>query len=311
MSHVFSFFFFFFFFFFCALSDLTEARIPQFRIKKKKTAKITLSKMGSSVSKRKEGPIHIPDPHRPSRYFLLRSPEVICSILVMAASYFLLLTGTRNDHLNGYNGLWQTFNRKSRARMQSREAELLPEPPTPISADMVLGVVCMLACSAFLSACARVLSQEQRRLEEEEEAKSQKAAENPETRAEALAKKAAALAERIKVWEENDQRRAAGRPLKRERIIEIDVMADEVLTNVIVVATVILTAFTGYFIQMQTPNPIRGCAAGGMLCVLVGGLMTCGSDRYLNGFRHYCNYVNMFCMVCLLVLFARATLLAN
>jgi hypothetical protein len=267
--------------------------------------------MGTSSSKQKTGPIYIPDPHRPSRYFVLRSPEVVLSILVTAVSFFLLLAGTHNDKFGGHNGLWNTFNRKSHARLQSREAELLPDPPTPVSADMMIVVVCLLSCNAFLSACARVLVKEQHRLEEEEEAQFLAAVENPETRAEALAKRANALAERIKVWEENDQRRASNRSLKRERIVQIDVMADEVMTNIIVVASVVLTAFTGYFIQMHAPNPIRGCGAGGMLCVLVGGLICCGTDRYLNGLHHYCNYVNLFCMACLLVLFARATVLAN
>lgn len=267
--------------------------------------------MGSSSSKRPTTPLMIPDPRRPSRYFVLRSPEVILTILAMLGSFYLLLTEAKADHFDGYNGLWHTFNRKSRARMQSREAQLQPEPPTPISADMVLVVVCIMACNAFLSACGRVLMKEQSRIEAEEEAQFLKEAENPETRTAALAKKANALAERIKVWEENDKRRAEGRPLKRERIVQLDVMADEVLTNIIVVASVVLAALTGYFIQMQAPNPIRGCGAGAMLLVLVGGLMVCGTDRYLSGLRHYCNYVYIFCMACLLVLFARATVLAQ
>ncbi|KPA75538.1 hypothetical protein ABB37_08428 [Leptomonas pyrrhocoris] len=267
--------------------------------------------MGGSSSKNKTGPLYVPDPHRPSHLFVLRSPEVLLATVAMAASFFLLLTGTHNDKLNGYNGLWETFNRKSRVRMQSREAEALPDPPTPISADMALVVVCTLACNAFLNACARVLVNEQLRLEKEEETAFLKATENPETRAEALAKKANALAERIKIWEENDQRRAAGRTLKRERIVQVDVMADDALTSIIVVASVILTGLTGWFIQMQPPNAIRGCGAGAMLAVLVGGMVVCGADRNLTGLRHYCNYVNLICVACFMVLFARATLLAN
>lgn len=268
--------------------------------------------MGASTSKaKKTGPIYVPDQHRPPLYFVLRSPEVVLAIAAMAGSFFLLLVATQNKKFNGYDGLWQTFNRKSRARLQSRDAELLPEAPTPISADMTIIVICMLAANAFLNACARVLLKEQARLEKAEEDAYLAAVENPETRAEALAKKATALAERIKVWEENDQRRAANRPLKRERIVQVDVMADDVLTNIIVVASIVLTAFTAYFVQLQEPNPVRGTGAGAILCVLVGGLVVSGSDRYLVGLRHYCNYVNLFCTACLMVLVTRATLLAN
>ncbi|KPI82970.1 hypothetical protein ABL78_8008 [Leptomonas seymouri] len=267
--------------------------------------------MGGTPSKRPSGPIYIPEPHRPSYLAVMRSPEVVMATLAMTVSFLLLLSGTRNDKLTGYSGLWQTFNRKSRVHMQGRETALVPVPPTPISADMALVVVCMMTCGAFLNACARVLIVEQCRLENEEEAKFLKATESPESRAAALAKKADALAERIKLWEENDQRRAAGRPLKRERIVQIDVMGDEVMTNIIVTVSVLLTLFTGCFIQMQTPNAIRGCGAASMLCVLLGGLVLSSADRRLAGLRHYCNYVNLFCIACLLVLFTRATLLAK
>lgn len=267
--------------------------------------------MGLSGSKRPTTPIIIPDPRRLTRFFVLRSPEVVLALASMVVSFYLLITATRDDHFGGGNGLWHTFNRKSRARMQSREAELLPDPPNALSADMVLVIICAMSCNAFLNACGRVMKKEQNRIEEAEEEKFRLAAEDPATRKDALAARANLLAERIKVWEENDKRRKENRPVKRERLMHVDVMADEMLTNIIVVASVTLAVLTGYFVQMQTPNPIRGLGAGAMLMVLMGGLMVCGSDRQLNGLYHYCNYVNLLCMACMLYLFARATVLAQ
>lgn len=256
-------------------------------------------------------PIFIPDARRPSIFIIFKSPEVILTLALMVASYFALMFLTGTTSLDGPKGLWRTFGRKSRARMQSREAELVADPPLAISFDMVMVIMCAMSANAFLAACGRVLNKEQRRVEAAAEEEWLATMQNPETRKEQLAKDAQALADRVKFWQDNDERRKAGQLVRRDRIKKLDVLADEVMTNIIVGASVGLSAGAAYFIAKQPPNQIRGLGVAVMLVVLVGGLVVCGLDRYLNGMQHYCNYVNIICMCGMFALLARISVLAQ
>ncbi|CAM41541.1 hypothetical protein LBRM_04_0640 [Leishmania braziliensis MHOM/BR/75/M2904] len=260
---------------------------------------------------RPTAPIHIPDPRRPSLSFVFKSPEVLCSSLLMAVSYYFLIVVTGSASIDGPEGLWQTFGRKSRTRLQSRASALLPDSPLVMSFDMVMAVLCIFTVNSLLAACSRVLATEQRRVEEEAQAAWRAAVTNPETRHEQLEKDAQKLAEKVKLWQENDERRKTGQTVRRERIKKLDVMADEVLTNIIIIISVALSLGVAYSIATQPPNQIRGLGMGGMLIVLIGGIVVCGLDRYLNSMRHYCNYVNLLCIASLLVLAARASVLAK
>ncbi|KAG5487493.1 hypothetical protein LSCM1_07448 [Leishmania martiniquensis] len=261
--------------------------------------------------KRPTAPVYIPDPRRPSALFAFASPEPLLSALLVAVSHYFLVVVAGSRSLSGPNGLWQAFGRQSRAHTQSREAALLTDPPLAISLDMLVVVLCIFSASSLLAACSRVLVKEQRRVEDEAEAAWLAAVSDPETRTEQLARDAEELSERVKFWQKNDQRRKAGQTALRERIRRPDVMADEVMTNIIVTLSVALSLEIAYFINMQPPNEIRGLGMAGMLLVLIGGLIVCALDRYLSCMRHYCNYVNLLCIIALLVLVARASVLAE
>lgn len=261
--------------------------------------------------KRPTTPLYIPDPRRPSIVFVLTSPEPVLSALLLGVSCYFLMIVTGSTPLDGPGGLWQAFGRKSRARMQSRESVLQPDPPLAISFDMLIVVLCVFASNSVLAACSRVLAGEQRRVEDAAEAEWLAAVSNPETRHERLAKDAQELAEKVKFWQENDERRKAGQTVRRERIKKLDVMADEVMTNIIVIVSVAVSLGAAYSILMQPPNQVRGLGMVGMLVVLMGGLIVCGLDRYISSMRHYCNYVNLLCIFSLLVLTARASVVAE
>ncbi|KAG5511654.1 hypothetical protein JKF63_07251 [Porcisia hertigi] len=262
-------------------------------------------------SERPVTPIHIPDPRRASILNILQSPEVALSMLLIAASYYFLAGTTGSTPLQGPEGLWRAFGRKSRARMQSREAALLPDPPLVISFDMLTVVLCTFATNSLLAASSRALAKEQRRVDDEADAEWLAAVSNPKTRKDRLAKDAQELAERIRFWEANDERRKAGQTPLRDRIKKPDVMADEVMTNIIVAVLVTISLGVALSIFTQQPNVIHGVGVMAMLAVLFGGLIVCGVDRYLTSMRAYCNYVNLLCLIAMLVLLARASVLAN
>ncbi|GET85665.1 hypothetical protein LtaPh_0405800 [Leishmania tarentolae] len=256
-------------------------------------------------------PIYIPDPRRPSIWVVLTSPEPALSMLLMLLSCYFLLEVTGSASLYGPGSLWQRFGRKNRAGMQRREYELLPDPPLAISFDMLIVVLCVFASNSFLAACSRVLAKEQRRVEDEAEAEWRAAVSDPETRHARLAKDSQERAEKLKLWQENDERRKAGQPPRRERITKVDVMADEVMTNIIVIVSVAVSLGAAYCIFMRPPNQVRGVGIVGILVVLMGGLIVCGLDRYISGMRHYCNYINLLCILALLMMAARASVLAD
>ncbi|KAG5512199.1 hypothetical protein GH5_07682 [Leishmania sp. Ghana 2012 LV757] len=261
--------------------------------------------------KRPTAPIYVPDPRRPSIFFVLTSLEPLLSALLMVVSHYFLVVVAGSTPLSGPGGLWQTFGRQSRARMQSHEATPLRDPPLAISLDLLVVVLCIFSSNALLDACSRVLLKEQRRVEDEAEAGWLAAVSNPATRKERLSKDAQELAERVKLWQENDERRTAGQTALRERIKKLDVMADEVMTNIIVLISVALSLEVAHSIYMQPPNQVRGLGMACMLTVLIGGLIICAVDSHLSCMHHYCSYVNVLCITSLLVLVARASVLAN
>ncbi|KAK7202068.1 hypothetical protein NESM_000275500 [Novymonas esmeraldas] len=267
--------------------------------------------MGWFTKARPTTPIYIPDARRPSYSYIAKSPDVLLSSLLMGACYYVLMYITGDTTFEGPQGLWRTFGRKSRARMQSRDAELLPEPPLALSLDMIAVVLCAVATNCFLSACSRVLMKEQRRIENAAEAERLEAMTLPETRKERLATEAAELAERVKFWAANDERRKAGQAPRRERIKRLDVLADEVMTNIIVTVSVAVSLCAGYSIMTQRPNQVRGLGLAVMLLVLMGAIIACGLDRHLSGMQHYCNFIHSLSLVAVLGLVARASVLAT
>lgn len=271
--------------------------------------------MGAAFGKGKKevdlSPIYIPDARKPSYTILLRSPEVLGSLVAMILCSYLIVVYASATRMKGPSGLWMTFARKSHARLQSREAELLPEPPLALSLDFVLIAVAAMSVTSFLRASSRVVEKEQQRLDDEQATERRRRLADKATRKTVVAEEVKELDELVKLFEENDKRVAANQVPRRQRVRRVDVMADDFITNVIVVLAITLASGMAIFVQMNHPNYVRACGSAIMLVVLIGGMLVCGVDHRLKAMQHYCGIVDLVCIGFLLTLAVRATVLAQ